>query len=127
MAARHFLAAWALAISPACIGAELGTLFHTPQERQLLDRQRRGDPVEAPSATGADQPPPRDPVVTGYVRRSDGRNTVWIDGRPLSTRDDPRAVDPKAARRNPPSPTSAPPPAGAEKSTPSPAENRPRP
>lgn len=24
-----------------------------------------------------------DPTVTGYVRRSDGRNTVWIDGRPV--------------------------------------------
>ncbi len=21
--------------------------------------------------------------MTGYVRRSDGRNTVWIDGRPV--------------------------------------------
>jgi hypothetical protein len=57
--------------------AELGTLFHSPEERARLDRLRRG---EAPAAGAA-----RDgaPAVTGYVKRSDGRSTVWIDGVPV--------------------------------------------
>jgi hypothetical protein len=61
----------------------LGTLFTTPQERDRLDRLRRGEP-ETPVAsdnTGRSQP-----TVTGFVRRSDGRNTVWIDGTPVPLR-----------------------------------------
>lgn len=58
--------------------AELGTLFSTPEERDRLDRLRRGEP--APSA--ASHPGSSTPQVTGFVKRSDGRDTVWIDGRP---------------------------------------------
>jgi hypothetical protein len=60
--------------------AELRTLFHTPEERARLDRLRRGEPVEAQTA-------PRTahvPAITGFVKRSDGRNTVWLDGTPKS-------------------------------------------
>ena len=90
--------------------AELGTLFHTPEERARLDRLRRGEPVEA---TAAGVPlPPRDPVVTGYVRRSDGRHTVFVDGRPVTTRRDPRALDPKSLK---PSPAADPAPAAKPK------------
>ena len=58
--------------------AELGTLFTTPEERERLDRLRRGEP-DVPQASPEH---PRNPVLTGFVKRSDGRNTVWIDGVP---------------------------------------------
>ena len=72
---------------------ELGSLFHSPEERARLDRLRRGD-AEAPvQAEGKAR-------VTGFVRRSDGRNTVWINGQPLPVAD-PRAaplMDPGSVR-----------------------------
>ena len=100
-AARHsraLLVASCLAAAAAG-AADLGTLFTSPEERARLDRIRRGDPP-ATTAEGAATPlSTRAPVVTGYVKRSDGRNTVWIDGAPVSVSRggaallDPRAVD----------------------------------
>ena len=54
---------------------ELGTLFFTPSERSHLDKLRRGENI----ATGESA----DPVLNGYIRRSDGVNTVWINGAPF--------------------------------------------
>lgn len=54
---------------------ELGTLFFTPAERINLDKLRRGENI-APSESA-------DPVINGYIRRSDGVNTVWINGAPF--------------------------------------------
>lgn len=98
-AARHsrFAAIAACLVAATAGAAELGTLFTTPEERARLDRIRRGDPPvsEATSPTGRSGAP----VVTGYVKRSDGRNTVWIDGSPVAVGKgsaallDPRAVD----------------------------------
>ncbi|HYC34874.1 MAG TPA: hypothetical protein VEC19_00500 [Usitatibacter sp.] len=76
-------AAALLVAAPA--GADLGKLFHTPQERAQLDKLRRGEPVEAPAVAA------RKARITGFVRRSDGRNTVWINGSPVVV------ADPKAA------------------------------
>jgi hypothetical protein len=68
--------AFASAADPA-----LGTLFHTPEERERLERLRRGEPentaAPVPGAASA---------VTGFVKRSDGRHTVWIDGQPVTVR-----------------------------------------
>jgi hypothetical protein len=84
----------ALLAATAAHGAELGTLFFTPAEREELDRMRRGEPaaVAVPNPGGARE-------ITGYVKRSDGLSTVWIDGRPVVLADpksgrllDPRAV-----------------------------------
>jgi hypothetical protein len=62
----------------------LGTLFHTPEERERLDRMRRGEPESAPaSVPGA---PGAASAITGFVKRSDGRHTVWIDGQPVTVR-----------------------------------------
>ena len=66
----------------ACAAASLGTLFHTPQERERLDRIRRGELVAAPEEAGAPQPA-RKRELTGYVKRSDGRGTAFIDGVPV--------------------------------------------
>ena len=62
------------AIALEATGAELRTLFHTPEERARLDRLRRGEPELAAVVRG------RTNAITGFVKRSDGRNTVWIDG-----------------------------------------------
>jgi hypothetical protein len=75
---------------------ELGTLFHTPEERARLDRLRRGEPESAGSMaarTGV-------PEITGFVKRSDGRSTVWIDGSPVQvgTPETTRRLDAKAVR-----------------------------
>lgn len=86
------LLAWAAADAGA---VELGTLFHSPEERARLDSLRRGEPVErAPVGTSGAR------EVTGFVKRSDGRNTVWIDGVPLplaTPKSDP-LLDPRAVR-----------------------------
>jgi hypothetical protein len=71
---------------PASVEVDLGTLFTSPEERARLDRLRRGEPVQA-----ATSGPTGQRAVTGYVKRSDGRSTVWIDGVPL------QVATPKAA------------------------------
>jgi len=82
---RWILAAACLAAC-AAQAADLGTLFNTPEERARLDRLRRGEvasPVEAPEKF--------DPSITGYVKRSDGRSTAFVDGAPVP-------VAPRSAR-----------------------------
>jgi len=87
---------WCLLLAPGIAAAvEFGTLFHTSEERARLDRLRRGEPV-----AGIGAPVSQAPEMTGYVKRSDGRNTVWIDGVPVPT-SNPRAeslLDPRKVR-----------------------------
>ena len=86
MRAERLLAALLILASGAAAAAvDLGTLFTTPEERARLDRLRRGEPVIESRGT------PGQRAVTGYVKRSDGRSTVWIDGVPL------QVATPKAA------------------------------
>jgi hypothetical protein len=73
---RVLIAALLSMAGSALAAGELRTLFHTAQERERLDRVRRGEPPEAPSAKTNVTP-----AVTGFVKRSDGQSTVWIDGR----------------------------------------------
>lgn len=78
---RSALAALLVASCAAAHAADIGTLFYSPEQRARMDRLRRGEPVaEIAEAAGVRS---RKPAVTGYVQRSDGRNTVWIDGRPV--------------------------------------------
>ena len=84
-----------LAASVAAPAQQLGTLFHSPKERETLDRLRRGESVDQAFV------PLPDPVVTGYVKRSDGKSTVFIDKRPYPARD-PRmqgAIEPRIIQR----------------------------
>jgi hypothetical protein len=85
------LLAWASAGAGA---VELGTLFHSPEERARLDSLRRGEPAERAAVGGGAR------EVTGFVKRSDGRNTVWIDGvaLPLATPKADPLLDPRAVR-----------------------------
>ncbi|HLX23030.1 MAG TPA: hypothetical protein VKR38_06775 [Usitatibacter sp.] len=102
---KPLVAIAACLVATAAGAADLGTLFTTPEERARLDRIRRGDPpVGEVSPTGNRSGVP---VMTGYVKRSDGRNTVWIDGSPVAVGKesaallDPRAVDRPAPAEGP--------------------------
>lgn len=55
----------------------LGRLFLSPVERSAIDRIRRGEPAAAQAGPGSS--------LTGYVKRSDGRNTVWLSGVPYDS------------------------------------------
>ena len=51
---------------------ELGTLFFSIAERNAMDRVRRGEPSRPALATES--------TISGYVKRSDGKDTVWLSG-----------------------------------------------
>jgi hypothetical protein len=74
----------------------LGTLFFSAEERARLDRLRRGESEPAAAAPTQGE----GSAVTGFVKRSDGRHTVWIDGRAVSVRGPQAAevLDPRAVR-----------------------------
>lgn len=100
MRADWIALAGALLVFPAAAQPVVGTLFHTAEERAALDRQRAG------LGTGDDGL--RDPVVTGYVKRSDGKSTVFLDNRPyrLDGRAEQRLLEPRLFVRTSPAPTS---------------------
>lgn len=92
--------ALSLAATPRAGAQELGTLFFTPKERSQLERQRRGESAEQSVAAQ------RDPVLTGYVKRSDGKSTVFLDQRPYPVRSESlqKALTPKSVERFEPPP-----------------------
>lgn len=58
-------------LASAAPAGDLGRLFHTPEQRAELDRER------ARNASGSDSP---DVVsVDGVVQRKGGKRTVWIN------------------------------------------------
>jgi hypothetical protein len=65
---------------PGTVDQSLGRLFTTRSERALIDRDRKGERRQPSVATIPDLAPPPPNVITGVVRRSDGRHTVWVDG-----------------------------------------------
>ncbi len=94
--ARRAFAALALMLAaPAAQCVQLGTLFNTPEERARLDRLRRGEPDAAGQPVRAGTP-----ALTGFVKRSDGRHTLWIDGTPISiaSPEAGRLLEPSAVR-----------------------------
>ncbi len=57
---------------------ELGRLFFTPEQRAALDARRKARiPDKAAPTPSVASPTTR---LDGYVRRSDGRSTVWVNG-----------------------------------------------
>lgn len=81
------LAAGLLALPAAADAQALGRLFFTPEQRQALDERRRARvPDKAAPAPLAVSPTTR---LDGYVRRSDGRATVWVNG---ASQDDSRPL-----------------------------------
>lgn len=90
---RRAVALIVLALAGTAASAdELGRLFFTPAEREALDARRKAGVPDKPPVSSA----PSSPVtrLDGYVRRSGGPTTVWVNGTALD--DSPRpVVDPR--------------------------------
>lgn len=59
---------------------ELGRLFFTPEQRAELDARRRARVPDRPAAAVVASPTTK---LDGYVKRSTGPSTVWVNGEPL--------------------------------------------
>lgn len=64
----------------SCLAQELGRLFYTPEQRQALDQRRRARVPDRPNAPVVVSPTTR---MDGYVHRSGGKSTVFVNGEPL--------------------------------------------
>ena len=80
-------------VSAEALAQGLGRLFLTPDQRAQLDlaRVKRDQrPLANNDATPITAPPARQGPATvtfnGSVQRSDGKSTVWINGRPVNER-----------------------------------------
>jgi hypothetical protein len=73
------LAALALPLAPVQ-AQELGRLFFTPDQRAALDARRKARVPDKPTATVVVSPTTR---LDGYVQRSSGPSTVWVNGEGL--------------------------------------------
>ena len=65
----------AAAAGPAS-AQQLGRLFFTPEQRDALDARRKARLPDKPAASA----PLRSTRVDGYVLRSGGKTTVWVNG-----------------------------------------------
>lgn len=68
----------AIAFSTVVSAQEIGRLFFTPEQRAALDGRRKARVPDKPAAAPAVAAPTT--RLDGYVRRSDGRSTVWVNG-----------------------------------------------
>ena len=78
-----------LTLAPCAQAQELGRLFFTPQQRADLDARRKARVPDKPAAAAVVSPVTR---LDGYVKRSGGPSTVWINGESVTegTPDAPR-------------------------------------
>jgi len=60
-----------------CQAQELGRLFFTPEQRAALDARRKARVPDKPAAAVVASPTTR---LDGYVKRSEGPSTVWVNG-----------------------------------------------
>ncbi|MHB1173719.1 MAG: hypothetical protein ACYCZJ_01145 [Sulfuriferula sp.] len=65
-------------ICPAYAASLSGRLFYTPAQRAEMEAARNHATLPAADTV----PGPQDTVYNGYIRRSDGRTTLWINGQP---------------------------------------------
>ena len=78
---RRLFLALLLVAGAAQAADELGRLFFTPAQRAALDARRKARVPDRPSAAVVVSPVTR---VDGYVKRSQGPSTVWMNGESLS-------------------------------------------
>ena len=90
-----------LGASGPALGQQLGRLFFTPEQRDALDARRKARLPDKPSAPAIVSPTTR---LDGYVMRSGGKSTVWVNGesivegtQPEGLRVDPARGDPTRA------------------------------
>jgi len=70
----------ALVVPGLCFSQEVGRLFFTPDQRAALDARRKARVPDKPAAVTVASPTTR---VDGFVKRSRGPSTVWVNGEPL--------------------------------------------
>ena len=71
---------FALFVPGFCFSQEVGRLFFTPDQRAALDARRKARVPDKPAAVAVASPTTR---VDGFVKRSRGPSTVWVNGEPL--------------------------------------------
>jgi hypothetical protein len=71
-----------LALLAPCVtlAQDLGRLFFTPEQRQAFDARRKARMPDKPAAAVVASPTTR---VDGFVKRSGGPSTVWVNGEAL--------------------------------------------
>ena len=70
-----------LALAPSVsMAQDLGRLFFTPEQREALDARRKARVPDKPAAAIVVSPTTR---VDGFVKRSGGPSTVWVNGEAL--------------------------------------------
>jgi len=70
-----------IASIPTASAQELGRLFFTEEQRAALDARRKARMPDRPTRPAAVASPTT--RVDGYVRRSGGPSTVWVNGESL--------------------------------------------
>jgi len=76
-----FLLLLCVHVNPCVAQEPLGRLFFTPEQRDALDARRKARVPDRPTAPVAASPTTR---FDGYVQRSGGRSTVFVNGEPVT-------------------------------------------
>ena len=85
MTCRAALMLALLAAANAAAAAQLERMFFTPAQRATLDNARKQN-IRVEIGNDSEQQPSTAPVpqhvsVNGVIRRSDGKNTIWLNNR----------------------------------------------
>jgi hypothetical protein len=86
------------AASAASVAQELGRLFFTPEQRAELDARRRARVPDKPAEVLIESP---STTLDGYVKRSNGRSTVFLNGEPITEGADARRAQVVPSRNDP--------------------------
>ena len=87
------LAIVGMLVAAEAAAQEFGRLFFTPEQRAALDARRRARVPDKPAAVVVVSPTTR---VNGYVKRSQGPSTVFLNGQGLT--EGPQADSPRTPR-----------------------------
>ena len=77
---KRAVALFLIVTAGAVEAQEVGRLFFTPEQRAALDARRKARVPDKPAAVVVASPTTR---VDGFVKRSGGPSTVWVNGEPL--------------------------------------------
>lgn len=77
---RVFTGLILLLVAQAALAQEIGRLFFTPDQRAALDARRKARVPDKAAAAVVTSPTTR---LDGYVKRSTGPSTVWVNGETL--------------------------------------------
>lgn len=89
MIGRVAIALCIATLAGAAAAAPLGRLFFTPEQRAALDKSRK--PGDRAAAESEFKPPPgphppQNVSVSGLIRRSDGKHSIWLNNRLVDER-----------------------------------------